>query len=254
MRSGTVVATRRDTADSRPRYRQIADELLGQLRGGMHPIGAMLPTETELCALYGASRHTIREALRLVEEAGLVSRRQGSGTSVIAHETRGRFVQDITSMGGLLQYPEETRLTVLLARETQLDGETAAVLGAAEDETWLRIESLRRVRITTAPICFTTVLIPIEYAAVVEEIGVDHGPVYSLVEKRFGVQLASVEVDLTAGGVPESQAALLDCEPGAPALIIRRRYMDQNQRVFEMSEACHPAPRFTYRAMVKKEN
>lgn len=254
MQSGTPVATRRDSADPRPRYRQIADELLAQLRSGVHPIGAMLPTETELCALYGASRHTIREALRLVEEAGLVSRRQGSGTSVIAHETRGRFVQDITSMGGLLQYPEETRLTVLRARETQLDSETAAILGVTEGDTWLRIESLRRVRITTAPICFTTVLIPTEYAAVVEEIGVDHGPVYSLVEKRFGVQLAAVEVDLTAGGVPESQAALLDCEPGAPALIIRRRYMDQHQRVFEMSESCHPAPRFTYRALVKRES
>ncbi len=253
MRSGTNVATRRETADPRPRYRQIADELLTQLRAGIHPIGAMLPTETELCALYSASRHTIREALRLVEDAGLVSRRQGSGTSVIAHETRGRFVQDITSMGGLLQYPEETRLTILRARETQLDAETAANLGVAEGETWLRIDSLRRVRITTAPICFTTVLIPTEYAAVVDDIGADQGPVYSLVEKRFGVQLASVEVDLTAGGVPESQAALLDCEPGAPALIIRRRYMDQNQRVFEMSESCHPAPRFTYRATVKKE-
>jgi len=253
MQSGTHVATRRDTGDPRPRYRQIADELLTQLRSGMHPIGAMLPTETELCVLYGASRHTIREALRLVEEQGLVSRRQGSGTSVIAHETPGRFVQDITSMGGLLQYPEETRLTVLRARETRLDSETAAVLGVAEGDTWLRIESLRRVRLTTAPICFTTVLIPTEYAAVIEDIGADHGPVYSLVEKRFHLQLAAVEVDLTAGGVPESQAALLDCEPGAPALMIRRRYMDKNQRVFEMSESCHPAPRFTYRALVKRE-
>jgi len=254
MRSGTLVASRRDSDDPRPRYRQIADELLTQLRSGIHPIGAMLPTETELCALHGASRHTIREALRLVEEAGLVSRRQGSGTSVIAHETRGRFVQDITCMGGLLQYPEETRLTVLRARETELDSEAAAMLGVSEGDTWLRIESLRRVRVTTAPICFTSVLIPTEYAAVVEEIGVDHGPVFSLVQKRFGVDLASVEVDLTAGGVPESQAALLDCEPGAPALIIRRRYMDRNQRVFEMSESCHPAPRFTYRALVKRES
>ncbi|MDB5412448.1 MAG: GntR family transcriptional regulator [Rubritepida sp.] len=248
------MAPRRDTADPRPRYRQIADELLTQLRSGQHAIGTMLPTETDLCAIYGASRHTVREALRLVEEAGLVSRRQGSGTSVIAHETPSRFVQDITSMGGLLQYPEETRLTVLHARETQMDAETAALLGVTTGDTWLRIESLRRVRVTTAPICFTTVLIPTEYAGVVEEIGMGHGPVYSLVEKHFGVQLASVEVDLTAGGVPESQAALLDCEPGAPALIIRRRYMDRNRRVFEMSDSCHPAPRFTYRALVKRES
>ncbi|WP_424814367.1 GntR family transcriptional regulator [Roseococcus sp. YIM B11640] len=245
--------TRRDSADPRPRYRQIADELLEQIRSGRHPIGAMLPTETELCALHGASRHTIREALRLVEEAGLVSRRQGSGTSVIAHEPPERFVQDITSMGGLLQYPPETWLTLLSAREVKLDAERAALLGVAEGETWLRVETLRRARITTAPICCTSVFIPLDYAAAVDGLGTERGPVYAEVERRFGVRISTVEVELTACGVPESQAMLLDAEAGSPALMIRRRYMDQNGRFFEISESCHPAARFTYRAVVKRE-
>jgi len=236
-------------ADQRPRYRQISDDLLGQIRGGQHAIGAMLPTETELCAIHGASRHTIREALRLVEEAGLVARRQGSGTTVIAHENRGRFVQDLTSMGGLLQYPEETRLTVLRASEVP----SSDVPGQAEGDIWMRVEGLRRVRLTTAPICYTTVYIPIEYASVIEDIGQQPGSIYALVERRFGLQLSSVEVDLSAGGVPGEQAAMLDVEPGAPALMIRRRFLDQNGRVFEVSEGCHPAPRFTYRATLKRE-
>jgi DNA-binding GntR family transcriptional regulator len=236
-------------ADPRPRYRQISDELLAQIRGGQHAIGSMLPTETELCALYGASRHTIREALRLVEEAGLVARRQGSGTTVIAQENRGRFVQDLTSMGGLLQYPEETRLTVLRAREVP----AGEVPGVPVGEAWLRVEGIRRVRLTTAPIAFTTIHIPTEYAAVIEEIGQQPVSVYTLIERRFGLQLYAVEVDLTAGGVPEAQAALLEVDPGAPALMIRRRYLDQNGRVFEVSDGCHPAPRFTYRATLRRE-
>jgi len=247
--SEALLTSRRDTADPRPRYRQIAEELLSQIRGGQHAIGAMLPTETELCTVHAASRHTIREALRLVEEAGLVARRQGSGTTVIAHESRGRFVQDLTSMGGLLQYPEETRLTVLRASEVP----SSQVPGLPEGESWMRVEGLRRVRLTTAPICYTIVYIPLEYASVVEDIGQQPGSVYALVERRFGLQLASVEVDISAGGVPRDQAALLEVEPGAPALMIRRRFLDQNGRVFEVSEGCHPAPRFTYRATLKRE-
>lgn len=213
----------------------------------------MLPTETELCALYAASRHTVREALRLVEEAGLVARRQGSGTTVIAQEGRGRFVQDLNSMGGLLQYPAETRLTVLRAREVAA-GEVPGVPGGdAGGEAWLRVEGIRHVRLTTAPICFVIVHIPREYAAVIEELGEQPASLYALIERRFGLQLSSVEVDLSAGGVPEAQAALLEVEPGAPALLIRRRYFDQNGRVFEVSEGCHPAPRFTYRATLKRE-
>ena len=247
------MTTRRDIANSgadpRPRYRQIADDLLAQIRGGQHPIGTMLPTETELCALYTASRHTVREALRLVEEAGLVARRQGSGTTVIAQENRGRFVQDLTSMGGLLQYPEETRLTVLRAREVP----ASEVPGVPVGEAWMRVESIRRVRLTTAPIAFTIIHIPAEYAAVIEEIGQQPISVYTLIERRFGLRLAAVEVDLSAGGVPESQASLLEVEPGAPALMIRRRYLDQNGHVFEVSDGCHPAPRFTYRATLRRE-
>ncbi len=240
-------------APARPRYRQIADEWLARLRAGTHPIGAMLPTETELCALHGASRHTIREALRLVEEAGLVARRQGSGTSVIAHDTPSRFVQDFSRLGGLLQYPEETRLTVLRARDAAMDTETATLLGLDQATPWLRVDGIRRVRVTEAPICFTTLHLPRAYAGVVEEIGVAPGPVYALIERRFGLRLASVEVDLSACGVPEAQAELLEVPPGAPALLIRRRYIDEQGQVFEHSESCHPAPRFTYRATLKRE-
>lgn len=247
------MTSRRDIAssspDPRPRYRQISDDLLAQIRGGQHAIGSMLPTETELCVLYAASRHTIREALRLVEEAGLVARRQGSGTTVIAQESRGRFVQDLNSMGGLLQYPEETRLTVLRAREVP----ASEVPGVPDGESWLRVEAIRRVRLTTAPICFVIIYIPTEYGAVLDDFGERPGSLYALIERRFGLQLSSVEVDLSAGGVPEAQAALLEVEPGAAALVIRRRYFDQNGRVFEASEGCHPAPRFTYRATLKRE-
>ena len=49
------------------------------------------------------ARRTIREVPRLVEEAGLVARRQGSGTIVIAQVYHGHFVQDLTCMGELLQ-------------------------------------------------------------------------------------------------------------------------------------------------------
>jgi GntR family transcriptional regulator len=244
--------TKREPADPRPRYRQVADELTAQLRGGVWPVGAMLPTETELCATFAVSRHTVREALRLLEESGLVQRRQGSGTTVLALATPDRFVQDITDMAELLQYPQETRLTVLRAREFEVDADAAARMGCTEGERWLRVEAIRRVRVTTAPLCFTTLLIRPEYAEALDDIGVLPGPVYGLIERRFGVQTSAIEVDIAAASIPPNQAELLEVEPGAPALLIRRRYLDGQGRVFELSESAHPAPRFTYRATLKR--
>lgn len=65
---------------------EIAEQELRQAiaRGTFRP-GAQLPTEAELCQMLGVSRTVVREALRVLEENGLVTRRHGVGTFVRDH-------------------------------------------------------------------------------------------------------------------------------------------------------------------------
>src|SRR5688572_32555532 len=53
-------------------------------RGTFRP-GSQLPTEAELCQMLGVSRTVVREALRVLEDDGLVARRHGVGTFVRDH-------------------------------------------------------------------------------------------------------------------------------------------------------------------------
>src|SRR5215510_3785650 len=53
-------------------------------RGTYRP-GSQLPTEAELCEMLGVSRTVVREALRVLEDDGLVARRHGVGTFVRNH-------------------------------------------------------------------------------------------------------------------------------------------------------------------------
>lgn len=62
-----------------PKYQYIADRLRAQLIGENRIRMSKLPTEKELCVLYGVSRQTVRQALYLLETEGLIERRQGSG-------------------------------------------------------------------------------------------------------------------------------------------------------------------------------
>ena len=62
-----------------PLYRQISDTLLVGIREGKFPVGSFLPGELELIDRFDASRHTIREALRVLEDMGLVKRQRGRG-------------------------------------------------------------------------------------------------------------------------------------------------------------------------------
>jgi GntR family transcriptional regulator len=60
-------------------------ELREAILGGTFRPGSQLPTEAELCAMLGVSRTVVREALRVLEDEGLVTRRHGVGTFVRNH-------------------------------------------------------------------------------------------------------------------------------------------------------------------------
>ncbi len=63
---------------------QVIDQLREQIAAGAWSIGSRIPTEAELAQLTGTSRNTVREAVQSLVHAGLLERRQGSGTYVVA--------------------------------------------------------------------------------------------------------------------------------------------------------------------------
>ncbi len=65
---------------------------------GKYVDGERLPAERELASHFDASRNTVREALRRLEEMNLVTRRVGSGTFVSYHSPiEGRDIAEVTS-------------------------------------------------------------------------------------------------------------------------------------------------------------
>jgi len=61
----------------------VADSLRSEIAGGTLPVGARLPTEPELANIYQVGINTVRRAVALLVEEGIVDRRQGSGTYVL---------------------------------------------------------------------------------------------------------------------------------------------------------------------------
>jgi DNA-binding FadR family transcriptional regulator len=60
-----------------PAYKALANYITREIMEGRMKPGEQLPTEAELVAQLGASRSTIREGIRLLEETGLINRRNG---------------------------------------------------------------------------------------------------------------------------------------------------------------------------------
>ncbi len=227
-----------------PRYQQITDTLLDEIDSGKYPVGSTLPSEIELSERFRVSRFTMREALRRLRDLGLVTRRRGAGTVVIATQARGPYVQTLNSTAELLQYPPETQLTLLSSAPVRADRSLANLLHCRLGQAWVRISGMRHAG--GPPLCWTDVYVVPEYAGLAEILGDGRQPVYRILEDRFGESVSSVRVDLFAAATPEALAAPLGVEAGAPALCIVRRYTGQRRRVFEVSVSIHPAGRFVY--------
>ena len=83
----------------------IFELLLGRILSGALQAGSMLPSERELSSSCKASRNTVREAIRRLEQLRLVSTRHGQGASVQDFRRTGT----VELLGAYLQYGQDPR-------------------------------------------------------------------------------------------------------------------------------------------------
>jgi GntR family transcriptional regulator len=214
--------------------------------GGRYAVGALLPTEHELCELFQSSRFTVREALRLLAEAGMVSRRPRAGTVVVSAVRRQPYVQALDSIEDLLQYSAATRLRSLgKGWVTHQPGQTM-VPPIPEGEAWFCVSLLRHLPGDDRPVCLTRVYLGPLFAPLAARITKAGQPVYRMIEAQYGVRVARVEQRISACALDRETALALRSRTGGPALRIVREYYGDNGQILEVSDSIHPADRFSY--------
>ncbi len=121
----------------------IAAQLRRAIMDGTYGFRERLPAERELASHFGASRSTVREALKQLEEGQLVSRRIGSGTFV--NYRAGEEGDDIAERTSPLELIE-VRLAVepTMARMATVNATTRDL--ERLDEALRQVESCRRDR------------------------------------------------------------------------------------------------------------
>ncbi len=242
----TRVETGVTTGNKGPRYRRIADELLREISSDKLQVGAKLPGEFDLCERYAVSRHTIREALRLLEQQGVIGRHKGIGTVVLAKRTSPAYVQSIHSVAELFQYPADTTLKVYSSKRLVASQALAARLRVKPGSHWVRIQGVRVQGTSGVPICASEIYVLPRYARIAEAIGKSSRPVYALIESEFGEAVQDVELEIGARVLDSEVAERLQVDEHAPAVTVVRRYHGGSGKLFEVSVSEHPADRFTY--------
>lgn len=233
-----------------PRYQQVADALRRSIEAGNYPVGSFLPPEIDLCAAFNVSRHTAREALRRLSEAGLIQRRQGSGSQVVADRAPAAYVHAMRSLNELFQYAADTDFRTGLAVLARPALEFAEDLDGSGEE-WLATSGLRTGG--GRPICFSHVFINRRFAEIGPDLAGLKGAIYAHLEDRFGVEVAEVEQSIRVVGLPPDAASALHERRLAPAARVRRRYRDGAGTLLIASVNYHPAEGFDYAMRLRRE-
>jgi GntR family transcriptional regulator len=205
---------RRPRAD---RARQVADVLRHQIHAGAFADG--LPTEQELAADFFVSRNTIREALAVLKNDGLIDRGRKVGTHVAVRN----YDHGLGALVGLREtfkdYGEvrnEVRAVLHLAAPPAV----ARRLGLAPGEQVVFIERLRYLG--ELPLSLDLTYLAPDIGAQVLRHPLESNDVFALVEQVSGQRLGAATLALEAVSADPHSAATLQVPAGAPLLMLER--------------------------------
>ena len=233
-------------AGAGPLHARLAKSLLARIQEGHWPVGVTLPAETLLCEEFGVSRQTMRQAMQALSERGLIVRRRGAGTRVIARQRSRRFTQSLNSLDELLRYPANTYRENVVSEIVECGAELQAVLKAPAGSSWFHIGAVRREKESDLPVAWTDIYILPRYADVTRRRDHARTMVYEQIEAAHGVAIDRAEVEIFPERISAAHARRIRVEAGAPALVIVRRYHDREGELFEVTVTRHPEKRFVY--------
>ena len=130
-----------------PRYHQVYVTLRAWVRDGTYPAGAQIPTEPELCEIFGVSRITVRKAIEDLAREGWLLRQQGRGTFVQLSAAREASSLDLNEVRGhVADLAAATEVRSLVVRDVEPDEETRAALDLPADTRVQRASHVRVLR------------------------------------------------------------------------------------------------------------
>ncbi|GIP68917.1 hypothetical protein AWA1501_10800 [Lactiplantibacillus pentosus] len=125
----------------------VYQDLLQKIDAEVYPIGSYLPSEHQLCELYGISRETGRKALATLADDGYIQKIRGKGSIVIEHR------QYEFPVSGIVSYKEVAAKLHIKTENVVYDYQPDALLPVADftslgtELTEAPVTAIKRVRV-----------------------------------------------------------------------------------------------------------
>jgi len=226
------------------KYEQIFKELEHDITSGIYQAGDYLPTENELTQTYHMSRDTIRKALSLLAEAGLIQKIHGSGSQVIKHEQIDFPVSQLTSYKELVDaHHIDSKTNVIAIDKLIVDEKLAALTGFKKNNLVWRIIRQRVVDGTASVLDIDYLdkkIVPNMTREIAEQ------SIYDYLENQLHLIIAYAQKEITIDQLTDRDKLLLDIGAEHHVVSVKSKVYLANKHQFQFTESRHKLEKFRF--------
>lgn len=252
--TATPKDSKSDTPAASSRYAELASTLVKDIAEGRRVVGSLLPTEHELAEQHGVSRHTVRAALRMLQDQGYISRKKAVGTVVESANPHAAYTQSFGTAEDLVRVAATEVRAIDDVRDITLDRALARRLEAPVGSAWVLLSGTRvDARKGSTPVARADIYIDASLAGLVDDIR-NHPLVLvsALIERERATAIAEIRQVVTATLIDDALATQLGVPAGSAGLRMVRHYKDSAGKILEITDTIYPADRVSVAFQLKR--
>ncbi|MGX8708930.1 MAG: GntR family transcriptional regulator [bacterium] len=216
-------------------YFQLYDILYKNIIDGVYKPGELLPTENELIDQYHISRVTVRKAMDLLMNDGLIAKRRGYGTFVQKHKVE-QTLNKVLHFSNEMEKRGYRSSTSVLANEVVCASKTIAdELHVSEGDQLIRVIRLRFA--DGVPMCMESAYLIHDKCPKVLEQDFAKNSLREFLASQYGIVWIRAHQKIFSINANAKLAGNLDILNGDPLIYIERVSYDQNDEPGEYLQA-----------------
>ena len=232
-----------------PLYTQIKDTLRARVLDGTYKPHQQMPSESEMTAIFGVSRITVRQALGDLQKEGLIFRIHGKGTFV----SKPKVFQDLARLQGfgeaMSRMGYET-FNKLLSFKSVPAGKVIAEKLRVTARTM--VSEIKRVRyLNREPISIDITYLPQEIGERLKKEDLATRDIFLILENDYGISLGNSDLQIESMLADSALSFALNVEEGSPILRIERLTYITNRQPLDFEYLYYRGDAFQYRVRIE---
>ncbi|HKK43533.1 MAG TPA: GntR family transcriptional regulator, partial [Bacteroidales bacterium] len=219
-----------DEKRTMPRYRRLYEILRKHILDGIYNEGDLLPSENELCRIYGMTRPTVRQSLSALANEGLIIKHQGKGSIV---RLQPREIGILSVSGTTSALGNRNLKTKIVTKPVLIRWPENFMFSLSE----LEIESgciyMERLRLLDdSPVFYDISYIPNIHLPRITSRQFENRSLFGILREHYHLEMTGGEQRIKAIQATSKTGKYLNLEEGQPVLHLERKIATSNPALF----------------------